>query len=170
MEITEYDLNTLNNLIINHYSLQLPTQLHNSTSLLSTLKGLIPYSLIDTIKPFVHTSQIASQIIIKLLLKLNLQIHELIWKPYCTQFAQWKTANNIQIPHSQIPKPRKNRTTNLQTYQPISIYSCICGFADQLHNNSQCPPQGLAIRKIARWEAYWVKYGYSTNSILSNPI
>jgi len=88
LEISENELNTLNNLITNHYSLQLPTQPNNVINLHSTLKGLIPFSLIDTIRPFTNTKQIATQITIKLLLKTNLQIHEQIWKPYCTQFAQ----------------------------------------------------------------------------------
>src|SRR5437868_2464521 len=161
LEISENELNTLNNLITNYYSLQLLTQPNNIINLHSTLKGLIPFSLIDTIRPFTNTKQIATQITIKLLLKTNLQIHEQIWKPYCTQFTQWKRANNIQIPYSQTSKPRRNRTTNPEIYHSTPTYSCICGLADQLHTNNQCPPQGLAVRKIAGWEAYWVKFGYS---------
>ena len=164
LEITQSQLYTLQNLIIHHPSLELSPNIFNTISLYTSLKGLIPHTLIQIIQPYTNSLHIASQLTIKLFLKLNSKIYEQLWLPYCSEYANWKQQHNINILHS-------NSQSNRRNYQQTSYTS------QELYNSYSPPPQHnqissteLAIQKLSAWPLHWIKYGFSTNSILSNQI
>ena len=84
LEITESQLYILQNLITQHPSLQLSSNTFNTISLYTSLKGLLPHTLIQITRPYTNSLHIASQLIIKLFLKLNSKIYEQLWLPYCS--------------------------------------------------------------------------------------
>jgi ribonuclease HI len=166
LNLPPYQLNNLIHTIISHPSFNpSPSQLY-PYSRYSTLKGLIPVTLIQSLDPFEISYSQASQIIIKILLKISDQLYNNIWIPYCSNFSHWKRAREIpsrinNIPHTPLP-PRNHR--NRITY----TYSCPCGFADQLHSDSNlCPPLGQASLKYNIWSTLWIKYNTSINHILT---
>jgi hypothetical protein len=168
LNLPPYQLNNLIYTISSHPSFNpLPSTLY-PYSLHSTLKGLIPKPLIQSLDPFEISYSHASQLIIQILLKISDQIYNNIWIPYCTNFSHWKKAHqipNYPIPHT-LPRPsssythRRNRTT--------PTYSCSCGFADHLHSESNiCPPLGQAFLKLNIWSTMWIQYSTSINHILT---
>jgi hypothetical protein len=82
----------------------------NSFYLDIILKGLIPKSLIQTTQNFNISYKLASQTIIKILLEINELCHELLWKPYCINFSNWKKQQGLKPPFSkQLTQPSSNR-------------------------------------------------------------
>jgi hypothetical protein len=141
----------------------------NNSSLPSNLiiRGLVPNSLIQLLIPYTQSKSLASQLLISLLLSINQNIFDQLWKPYCSQIQQWKLQNNIRIPHSSSKPKTKPRTIKSRQKQKYT-YNCTCEQPDQLHSpNNSCPPIGTAIRKIDIWSTMWIKYSTSTNYILS---
>ena len=108
LEITQSQFLILKNLIIHHPSLQLSTNSFNTINLYTSLKGLLLHSLTQTIQLYTNSVYLASQITIKLFLKLNSKIYEQIWLPYCSEFANWKQQHNIYIPHSNSQQNHRN--------------------------------------------------------------
>ena len=108
LEITQSQFLILKNLIIHHPSLQLSTNSFNTINLYTLLKGLLPYLLTQTIQLYTNSVYLASQITIKLFLKLNSKIYEQIWLPYCSEFTNWKQQYNIHIPHSNSQQNYRN--------------------------------------------------------------
>src|SRR5260364_332661 len=113
LELPDSQYNSLTQLIYTHPSFNpTPTFLY-PYSLDSTLKGLIPIPLIQTVQsPDISYKQ-TSQIIVKSLLKVSEEAYEQIWKPYCSAFAYWKKTNNIcpeynRSKPTQPCPPRKN--------------------------------------------------------------
>ena len=154
-------------LIQQHEAFNLVAVHQSSHYLELTLKGLIPNSLIRTVQNFHIPYKQASHIIIELLLKINEQVYEQLWKPYCTNFSNWRKHYQITYPYS---KPRDIPSTNNRTSHPRIkyTYSCLCGTADQLHSYSgNCPPMGQAHKKISIWYIYWIKYSITLNFIPS---
>jgi ribonuclease HI len=131
-----------------------------------TLKGLIPISLIETIQSYDISYRLASDITINLLLKINEQIYEQLWKPYCINFANWKKINQINFSslttHNYSMPVQKTRIHRRFTY------SCPCGEPDQLHSYAgSCPLMGKARKKYEIWLTLWEKYNFSSNLILT---
>ncbi|CAG8751369.1 5800_t:CDS:1, partial [Ambispora leptoticha] len=119
-----------------------------------TLKGLIPRSLIQTIQDYNIPYKTASNIIINLLLKINEQLYEQVWKPYCTNFANWKKQQQLTFPYynnsnstQQSNDPTSDtlslnqQSKNINRTQQLYTYSCLCELPDQLHSHTGvCPP------------------------------
>jgi ribonuclease HI len=170
LELTSSQLQNLQNLIINHHSLQtylIPT---DSTNLYTTLKGLIPHSLIQTIRPYTNSLHITSQITIKLFLKLNSKLYDQLWLPYCIQYANWKSQHNIHIPHNNIRNSTRNRRNNSNNLNNLHTTNNSYSPPYQSYSTNYILPIDLAIQKLSSWPIHWIKYGYSTNSILINQI
>jgi hypothetical protein len=164
LEITQSQVHILQNLIIQHSSLQLSTNSLDNINLYTSLKGLLPHTLVQTIQLYTNSLHIASQITIKLFLKINLKIYEQLWLPYCSEYANWKQQNNIRIPHSNSQQNRRNNQQTIHSlHEPYNSYS-----PPPQHN--QISSSELAIQKISAWPIHWIKYGLSTNFILSNQI
>ena len=144
-----------------------PSQLY-PFSLHSTLKGLIPISLIKSLDPFDISYFNASQLIIKLLLNIFDQLYNNIWIPYCTNFSQWKKLHHIPLyPHQQLLPQSSTHSSNKRNKTNYT-YNCPCGFADQLHSESNtCPPLGQATLKLNTWSTLWIKYNIPINHILT---
>jgi hypothetical protein len=165
LDISVTELSVLYYNLIHHYCLsfiQPPTSI--SPSIYSTLQGFIPIPIINTITQTNTSTKIATQLTITLLSKISQNIHNQLWKPYCTKLANWKKTNNIQPQHTTY-----HSTSNQLSYTRTPYtYSCICGMPDQQHNDidNRCPPVGLAIRKIEIWLDNWINFSTSTNSIL----
>ena len=87
LEIIQSELQILQNTIIHHLSLQILANFTNTPNIYTTIKGLIPHTLIQTIRHYTNSLYAVAQITIKLLLKLNSTIYEQLWIPYCTQYA-----------------------------------------------------------------------------------
>jgi len=171
-KLPDLDTHQKNNLIhkiIHHPALNPLYILSNTLYPNLTLKGLIPKSLITTVQNFDISYKTASEVIIDILLNINEQSYEQLWKTYCILFSNWKKQQNS--PQSQpINKPStsSNLTTRHTRSRRIYTYSCLCGLPDQLHTHSNtCPPIGQAIRKINIWSILWIKYSISSNYILN---
>src|SRR6185436_3025686 len=65
-----------------------------------TLKGLIPLSLIKTIQDLDVPYKLASTVTIKILLEINKQIYEQLWKPYCINFSNWRKQQQLTLTRS----------------------------------------------------------------------
>jgi ribonuclease HI len=166
------DLPTFDTFLLTSQLLNTLTSLNpfNTSNLLPSnliIKGLVPNSLSQLLIPYTQSKSIASQILISLLLTINQNIFDQLWKPYCTQLQQWKLQNNIQIPHTSSKPKTKSKKIKSKQKQKYT-YNCTCEQPDQLHTpNNSCPPIGIAIRKIDIWSTMWIKYSISTNYILS---
>jgi hypothetical protein len=162
LEISVHQLQQLHRELIEHQSFQ--HSQYSTIPLSITLRGFVPQSLIQTISQYTSSNKAATNITIKLLLHISNSIYNLIWKPYCQKFAEWKNLNNIpkQLPH--IKPSNRPRFYSRHEY----TYNCTCGLPDQQHSeiNNQCPPIGNAKRKIDIWSDFWIKYSVPTNSIL----
>ena len=87
LDLSSPQLNNLTYTISSHPAFHpQPSQLY-PFSLHSTLKGLIPISLIKSLDPFDIPYSNASQLIIKLLLNIFDQLYNNIWIPYCINFS-----------------------------------------------------------------------------------
>ena len=168
LNLTPYQLNNLIYTISSHPSFNLLPSTLYPYSLHSTLKGLIPKPLIQSLNPFDISYSQASQLIIQILLKISDLTYNNIWIPYCTNFSHWKKAcqiptrliSNTPLHSSSLRNHRRNRT--------ISPISCPCGFANHLHSESNtCPPLGQASLKMNIWSPMWIKHSISINHILS---
>ena len=161
-----YQLNNLVHTIASHPSFKpSPSRLY-PYSLHSTLKGLIPIALAQSLDPFDISYSQASQIIIQILLKVSDQLYNNIWISYCSNFAHWKKTHQIPFrintTSHNFPPPRNHRNRTTHTY------SCPCGLADQLHPDSNtCPPLGQASLKYNIWSTMWIKYHTPINHILT---
>ena len=135
-----------------------------SPSIYSTLQGFIPIPIINTITQTNTSNKIATQLTITLLSKISQNIHNQLWKPYCTKLANWKKTNNIQPQHTTY----YSASTQLSYTHTSYTYSCTCGMPNQQYNDidNRCPPVGLAIRKIEIWLDNWINFSTPTNSIL----
>jgi hypothetical protein len=132
-----------------------------------TLKGLIPLSLIKTIQDLDVSYKLASTIIIKILLEINKQIYEQLWKPYCINFSNWRKQQQLTLTRSNQQTLFSHNRNTTHTYRNFT-YSCICGQPDQLHSyTGACPLVGRASRKISTWSTLWVKYNITSNFILT---
>jgi ribonuclease HI len=165
LDISTPQLQELHNKLFTHQTLQQSQYLDNSISIISTLRGFVPYTLIQTISYYSSSNKEATNLTIKLLLHISNSIYNQIWKPYCQKFAEWKNNNNIpkQLPH--IQSNNNSRTYTKHDY----TYNCICGLPDQLHigRENKCPPLGLALQKTKIWSDMWIKYSAPTNSIFN---
>ena len=168
LNLSSHQLNNLIHTISSHPAFNLqPSQLY-PFFLNSTLKGLIPISLIQSLDPFEISYSNASQLIIQLLLKISNQLYSNIWIPYCINFSNWKKSHQIPSysnfntpPHSSLRSINRRNKTNY-------TYSCPCGTADQLHSETNtCPPLGQATLKINTWSTMWIKYNTPINQILT---
>src|SRR5260363_32560 len=124
LELPDSQYNSLTQLIYTHPSFNpTPTFLY-PYSLDSTLKGLIPTPLIQTVQsPDISYKQ-ASQIIIKSLLKVSEEAYEQIWKLYCSALAHWKKTNNICSEHNR-PKPTQLRPSRKNRHSKKNFtYTC----------------------------------------------
>ena len=168
-DLDTYQKNDLIHKILHHPALNPLYILPNTLYPNLTLKELIPKSLITTVQNFDIPYKTASQVIVDILLKINEQSYEQLWKTYCILFSNWKKQQNS--PQSQpINKPStsSNLTTRHTRSRRIYTYSCLCGLSDQLHTHSNtCPSIGQAIRKINIWSILWIKYSISSNYILN---
>jgi hypothetical protein len=144
------------------------TPLHSSSHYLEiTLKGLIPLSLIKTIQDLEVPYKLASTITINILLEINKQIYEQLWKPYCVNFSNWKKQQQITNTHTTQQSSSSYSRKNIHTRHNFT-YSCVCGQPDQLHSHTgTCPLVGRAFRKISTWATLWVKYHTTSNFILT---
>ena len=136
-------------------------------SLHSTLKGLIPIPLIQSVQTFDLSYSLASQLIIQTLLKISNQLYDQIWKTYCINFSTWKRAHQISsnFSHTQSPHPYPRTLTRTRNN---FTYNCPCNTPDQLHSDpNTCPPSGLANRKFDSWSTMWIQYNTSINYILT---
>ena len=87
LNLSTSQLYELTRKIQNHSSFdRIPFQA-NSFYLDLTLKGLIPKALIETIHNYNISIKIVSQTIIQILLNINDQIYNQIWKSYCIDFS-----------------------------------------------------------------------------------
>jgi len=168
-DLDTYQKHNLINKILQHPALNSLYTLPNTFYSNLTLKGLIPKSLISTIQNSDIPYKTASQIIIDILLNINEQSYEQLWKTYCIHFSNWKKQQNRS--QSQ-PINQSLRSSNLITkhtrFRRDYTYSCLCGLPDQLHSRTNtCPPIGQAIRKINIWSILWIKYNMSSNYILN---
>ena len=84
-------------------------------SLNTTIKGLIPTPLIQSLQSANIPYKQASQLVIKILIKTSEEIYEQIWKPYCSAFANWKKTNNIILRHN-LTKPQQHPTSNTKLH------------------------------------------------------
>jgi hypothetical protein len=138
--------------------------------LYSTIKGLVPTPLIQSLQPFNIPYKQASQIIIKILIEISEEIYEQVWKPYCSTFALWRKTNNITPKHKSSQLTPVHHTTHVKPrrHRRAYTYSCLCGLPDQLHSTSNtCPPIGQALRKVSVWSTMWIKYSTPINHILT---
>ena len=88
LDISVTELSALYHNLIYYYCLsfmQLPTSI--SPSIYSTLQGFIPIPIINTITQTNTSNKIATQLTITLLSKISQNIHNQLWKPYCTKLA-----------------------------------------------------------------------------------
>jgi hypothetical protein len=168
LELLPTQLDKLVQLILTHPAFNPNPSFLHPYSLNSTLKGLIPRPLIEEIQPFDLSYKQASQVIIKILLKLSEEIYEQIWKPYCTSFAQWKRTNKISSKYKRTQTQQQHPSHKKSHQHRTFTFSCLCGLPDQLHSDSNnCPPIGQALRKVSIWSIMWIKYSTPTNSILT---
>ena len=115
------------------------------------LKGLIPLSLTKTIQDLEVPYKLASTIIINILLEINKQIYEQLWKPYCINFSNWKKQQQLTHTCSNQQTLFPHNRNNKHTHHNFT-YSCICGQPDQLHSHTRaCPLIRWAFRKISTW-------------------
>ena len=93
LNLSTLELSYLKYTIFSHLSLSPhPSPLY-PYSLHSTLKGLIPIPLIQSVQTFDLSYSLASQLIIQTLLKISNQLYNQIWKTYCINFSIWKRAH-----------------------------------------------------------------------------
>jgi len=86
LNLSTHQLHNLIHTISSHPSFTFPPLSLYPYSLNSTLKGLIPISLIQALDPFDISYSNASQLIIQILLKISDQLYHNIWIPYCINF------------------------------------------------------------------------------------
>jgi ribonuclease HI len=131
--------NSLHQQILNLNSLQI----HNTSnlpSLISTLSGLIPLDIIQTINNEIQSHKISTTLSIKFLLHLNNQLYTQIWIPYC-------------ISRSQISSPQLQLTSFVT---PSSSHTIAL-------SNSQITT------KIDTWYLEWIKYQVHPSYIFTLP-
>jgi ribonuclease HI len=168
LDIQSSQLQYLHNLIINHHSLQFPLPFSNDISLHQTIIGLVPKELIQILYPYTESHKSAYQLIVSILIKLSESIYEQIWKPYCTKLSEWKQANNINLKKKNpLTTTRKKKNKSKHDHNNLQTINCICGYPENMHINSLCPPEGLAQHKIDIWSIEWVKYSIPTNNIIN---
>ena len=171
LNLSTNQLHELIRSIQNHSSFdRIPFQA-NSFYLDLTLKGLIPKTLVETIHNYNIPTKIASQTIVQILLDINNQIYNQIWKPYCINFSNWKKINNITFfltSNSHNTSQQIQQTRHHKRSHTNYTYSCLCDIADQLH---LCPNICLlirqAIREINIWSTLWINHSTSYNHILT---
>ena len=168
-DLPPHQLSDLIRAIYTHPSFNPTPTFLDPYSLYSTIRGLVPAPLIQSLQPFNIPYKQASQIVIKTLLEISDEVYEQIWKPYCSTLAQWKKTNNISLRHnSSQPLPVHHFPRAKPRRRTAPTYHCPCGFPDQLHtDNNTCPPLGQASRKISIWSTMWIKYSTPINHILT---
>src|SRR5260364_162441 len=155
-DITALQIQQLRTDLFNHNCLN-PTWCpsFNTPSFSTTFYGFISIPLIDTISRY-SSYKIASNIAIKILLKIFDNIYDQLWKPYCTALSQWKNSqystlalNTLSIPTSStIPSNSYSLSPNHTRLN--YTYSCRCGLPDQLHDTdtNSCPPLDVLLKKL----------------------
>jgi hypothetical protein len=108
-------------------------------SLFSTLTGLIPFNIINTINEYIDSSKLSSTLAIKFLLHLNQQIHKHIWIPYCISRANNQSQLNLTNPTNNHP--------NSSNSQPILTKMST---------------------KLTAWYPSWIKYQVPLTNIIHN--
>ena len=168
-DLDTYQKHNLINKILQHPALNSLYTLPNTFYSNLTLKGLIPKSLISTIQNSDIPYKTASQIIIDILLNINEQSYEQLWKTYCIHFSNWKKQQNRSQSQSINQSLRSsNLITKHTRFRRDYTYSCLCGLPDQLHSRTNtCSPISQAICKINIWSVLWIKYNMSSNYILN---
>jgi ribonuclease HI len=166
-DLSNHELLELQQKLLNHSCLSSTSQTsNNQLNFYHIIRGFIPKLIINTIQDYTTSTKIASNITIKLLLKLSNNLYEQAWKPYCTNLANWKKIHNI--PRKIISSTSSSHSPRNRLYQRIHYtYNCICGLPDQKHSElNTCPPKGLANRKVDIWVDLWTKFSVPTNDIL----
>lgn len=172
LDITTIQLQELHNQLTNHPCLSPNNLIRNHTNIYTTIQGFVPFSLINTIREYTTSNQLATDITIKFLIKLSQNIYNQIWKPYCIKLSEWKQQNNI--PNQLLCNQQTNYTNTFRSStqaRTVYTYSCTCGLPDQQHtgdfyNSYTCPPQGKANKKLTKWISEWINYSTPTNHIL----
>ena len=128
----------LDSLQIHHFS--------NRPSIFSTLSGLVPLDIIQTLSEYTLSHKTANTLSIQLLLHINKSIYTNIWIPYCIDRAQ---NHQISLQSSELV------STNLPTSynQPNN----------QEDNNSITQ---TSIRKIETWLPKWIIHSTQPSDIL----
>jgi len=167
LDLSDNQYNELIRKIKNHSAFnKIPLQT-SSHYLELTLKGLIPLSLTKTIQNLDVSYKLASTIIVNILLEINKQIYEQLWKPYCINFSNWRKQQQLTLTRSTQQTSSSYTRNTTHTYHNFT-YTCICGQPDQLHSYSgTCPLVGRAFRKISTWSTLWIKYTITPNFILT---
>src|SRR5437868_8357812 len=133
LEITQSQFLILKNLIIHHPSLQLSTNSFNTINLYTSLKGLLLHSLTQTIQLYTNSVYSASQITIKLFLKLNSKIYEQICYPIVLN-SQTGSNNIIFIYHTQTLNKISEIADNSLIYlRTIITYIVLLSNTTKLH-------------------------------------
>ena len=115
-------------------------------SLFSTLSGLVPLELINTLNEYTQSTKTACFLTVQLLLYINQQIYTKIWIPYCTSRSQNSTFN---------PQLPQYHTTIPHILQPINT----------LNNNDSITK--ATINKIETWLPKWINYLTHYSDILT---
>ena len=116
-------------------------QIHNISnipSLISTLSGLIPFDIIQTINNEIQSYKIVTTLTIKFLLHLNHQLYTQIWISYCISRSQ---TSNSQLQLTSFVTPLSSHTIAL--------------------SNSQIAT------KIDTWYLEWIKYQVHSSRIFT---
>jgi ribonuclease HI len=138
LELTQLSVQNLHSQIKNLNSMT-NHSLADEPSLLSTLTGLIPFNIINTINEYVDSPKLSSSLTIKFLLHLNQQIHKNIWIPYCISRANNQSQLNL------------TNFTNNQISSPNSL-----------------PILSKMSTKLIAWYPAWVKYQVPLINIIFN--
>ena len=128
----------LDSLQIHHFS--------NRPSIFSTLSGLVPLDIIQTLSEYILSHKTANTLSIQLLLHINKSIYTNIWIPYCIDRAQ---NHQISLQSSELV------STNL----PISYNQS----NNQEDNNSITQ---TSICKIETWLPKWIIHSTQPSDIL----
>ena len=154
LETTQAQLHELYNKLYNHECLVLNNTRHNNTNIYTTIQGFIPITLIQTIREYTDSNDIAITLTIKFLLQISHNIYDQIWKPYCEKVAEWKHNNNI--PTQPVYNQRNTTTPHSSSFHYTRLtytYNCTCSFSDQQHTGNYyeiCPILSKIMQKTSR--------------------